>query len=101
MSIVTDSSGERPANVYAIHKLFKADAELETLYSANKGNYKALKEALIEEIEAFVAPMRERRENYAKDLDSVKKVLEEGSEKAREMAEKKMTAVREKVGVTI
>ena len=60
-----------------------------------------MERTLIEEIEAFVAPMRERRDNYAKDLDAVKKVLEEGSGRAREMAEKKMTAVREKVGVTI
>ncbi len=43
MSIVTDSSGERPENVYAIHKLFKSEEELATLYEENKGKYKVLK----------------------------------------------------------
>ena len=55
MSIVTDSTGERPENVYAIHKLLRHDEKLEKLYEEQRGNYKALKEALIEDIEALVA----------------------------------------------
>ncbi len=47
MRIVTDSSGEVPKNVYEIHKLFKTETELSSLYSENKGKYKILKEALI------------------------------------------------------
>src|SRR5579864_5984095 len=41
MSIVTDSNAESPSNVYNIHRLFRSEAELGTLYKANKGNYKA------------------------------------------------------------
>jgi len=99
MSIVTDSSGERPANVYAIHKLFKSEAELASLYEANKGKYKVLKEALIEDIERVVAPMRAKRDSI--DDRDVKRVLEEGSERARAIAQKKMEAVREKIGITL
>lgn len=99
MSIVTDSSGERPVNVYAIHKLFKSEAELETIYEANKGSYKALKDALIEDIEATIAPMREKR-NSLND-DDVRRVLLEGKEKARARASAKMEEVRKRVGVTI
>ncbi|MDO8548401.1 MAG: tryptophan--tRNA ligase, partial [bacterium] len=99
MSIVTDSSGDRPANVYAIHKLFKTEAELAALYDANKGNYKVLKEALIEDIEVLVGPMRQRRDAIT-DAD-VKKVLEDGAAKARAIASAKMSDVRQKVGVTI
>ena len=99
MSIVTDSSGERPANVYAIHRLLKSDAELASLYESKKGKYKELKEALIEDLDAFIAPMRERRNAYASDINKTLAVLEEGNEKARSEAEAKMNDVRRKVGV--
>ena len=99
MGIVTDSSGERPENVYNIHRLFKSESELSTLYSENKGKYKALKDALIEDIEAMIAPMREKRSSLT-DAD-VKDILRDGADRAREQAEKKMADVRQKVGVAI
>lgn len=99
MSIVTDSGGESPSNVYNIHLLLKSREELGPLYTANKGNYKASKEALIEDIEALVAPMRERRAAIS-DADIVR-VLQDGGSKARAIAATKMKDVREKVGVAI
>ena len=99
MSIVTDSAGDIPENVYAIHKLLKSEAELAPLYEANKGKYKTSKDALIEDIEALVAPMREKR-NSITDTE-VKKVLNEGSANARERAAIKMQDVRAKVGVSL
>jgi tryptophanyl-tRNA synthetase len=97
MGIVTDSSGERPENVYAIHKLIKNESELTPLYEEKKGKYKDLKEALIEDLEAFIAPKRAVRDGLT-DAD-VRKVLETGAAKAREVSEKKMLAVRKAVGV--
>jgi tryptophanyl-tRNA synthetase len=99
MSIVTDSSGDRPENVYAIHKLFKSDDELASLYEANKGSYKVLKEALIEDIESMVAPMRQKRDSITDE--QVRQVLKDGADKARAKASAKMEEVRKKVGVTI
>jgi tryptophanyl-tRNA synthetase len=99
MGIVTDSSGDTPTNVYALHKLVKSEAELASVYESNKGKYKNLKEALVEDLEAFIAPMRERY-NAISD-DEVRNVLKAGAEKARALAQEKMKAVREKVGVTI
>jgi tryptophanyl-tRNA synthetase len=99
MSIVTDSSGERPANVYAIHKLFRPEAELAPLYESNKGNYKALKEALIEDIEKVIGPMRAKRQAIGET--QVKKILQDGAQKARTLASAKMADVRQKVGVTL
>lgn len=99
MGIVTDSSGGRPENVYAIHKLLKSEAELNPLYEANQGSYKALKEALIEDIESLVAPMREKRDSITEA--DVAAVLKDGAERARERAAAKMIEVRKKVGVTI
>lgn len=54
MSIVTDSSGDVPTNVYAIHKLFKSEAELKDLYEEKKGKYKDLKEALLSDRKSVV-----------------------------------------------
>ena len=97
MSIVTDSSGERPENVYAIHKLFRTEDELTTLYEEHKGSYKTLKEALLEDITSTLTPLRERRESIT-DTD-VQNVLKEGAEKAHTQAAAKMAHVREHIGI--
>ncbi len=99
MSIVTDSGSDLPVNVYSIHKLFKSESELKPLYEANKGKYKALKDALIEDLEAFIKPLRERRALLALDQSKVTEVLKEGSRKANERASNKMRAVKEAIGV--
>ncbi|MBC7836403.1 tryptophan--tRNA ligase [Acetobacteraceae bacterium] len=99
MSIVTDSSGDRPEHVYAIHKLVRTENELAPLYEENKGSYKVLKEALIEDIENLIAPMREKRASISDE--DVKQILKDGAQKARERAEAKMKEVRQKVGVTL
>lgn len=99
MSIVTDSQGDVPTNVYAIHKLYKTEAELAPLYEANKGKYKALKDVLIEDIDSHIAPMREKRASITDE--DVKRVLKEGAEKARAIASAKMADVRQKIGVAL
>ena len=101
MSIVTDSSGERPENVYQIHKLFRDEASLDALYEEKKGKYKDLKEALIEDIEEFIAPLRERRKYFEQNPEEVLKILEDGGERARAVADEKMQEVREKIGVKL
>jgi tryptophanyl-tRNA synthetase len=104
MSIVTNSGPiegdwNKPENVYAIHKLIKSEKELEKIYEDNKGKYKVLKEILIDDLKNFIKPMRERREEIAKDLDFVNKVLEEGKEKAQKVASAKMAQVKKAIGV--
>lgn len=99
MSIVTDSDGERPENVYAIHRLLKTEEELRPIYKENEGRYGDLKKILIEDLETLLKPMREVRKNITDD--DVRKLLQKGKEQAGEYAEKKMEDVREKIGVTI
>lgn len=99
MGIVTDSEGDRPGNVYAIHKLFKTEEELEIIYTEHAGKYKNLKEALIEDIEAVVAPMRERRADIS-DAD-VKKILEQGAKEAKKKASEKMRDIRKRIGISL
>jgi len=101
MSIVTDSSGERPENVYAIHRLFKSESELASLYDENKGKYKILKEALISDLKAFIGPLREKRAQLEQDTEYVLDILKEGGKRAKQKAEKKMEAVREAIGVKL
>ena len=99
MSIVTDSSGEKPEGVYAIHKHFRSPDSLETLYREKSGSYKELKEALVEDIESVVAPMREKYDSISDD--DIRTILKEGNLKAREFASVKMHDVRTKVGVAL
>ena len=79
--------------------IFRTQDELEALYTEHAGKYKNLKEALIEDIEALVAPMREKR-NAITDAD-VKEVLQRGAERARERAHAKMMDVRTKIGIAL
>jgi len=99
MGIVTDSTGDRPENVFAIHQLFRDEDDLAKLYQEHIGKYKNLKEALIEDIDTLIAPMREVRDQIS-DAD-VRTVLEEGAVRARAQASAKMQDVRAKVGVSL
>ena len=101
MSIVTDSDGEVPENVYAIHKLFRSEEDLKKIYEEHKGKYKALKDALVEDIEAFVAPMRERRKEWEAKIPEALEILKKGGEKAKEIASAKMNQVRQNIGVDV
>jgi tryptophanyl-tRNA synthetase len=101
MGIVTDSSGERPEHVYAIHALIRPKAELDAIYEENKGKYKVLKELLAEDMKKFITPLRERRKHLAEDTDYVLDVLKDGGERAKLIAEKKMGEVRSAIGVKL
>lgn len=99
MSIVTDSDGDRPTHVYAIHNLLKSEAELEDLYEANKGKYGNLKKQLAADLDEWIAPMRTRRESITNDM--VKEVLAEGVKKAKAVSNPTLARVRDAIGISI
>jgi tryptophanyl-tRNA synthetase len=101
MSIVTDSGEGIPENVYNIHKLLRSEEELQNLYEEKKGKYKDLKEALLEDIEKLLEPMREKRAYWEEHLDEALEILKSGGEKMKLKASIKMSEVREKLGVTV
>jgi tryptophanyl-tRNA synthetase len=101
MSIVTDSSGGIPKNVYAIHKLVRSEDELKVIYKEKEGKYKELKELLVEDLEKFIAPLREKRKEFEKNIPEALAMLKTGGEKAKKIASKKMEEIREKIGVNI
>jgi tryptophanyl-tRNA synthetase len=99
MSIVTDSAGERPENVYAIHRLLKSAEELDGVYEAHKGRYGDLKKMLAADLETFVAPMREKRNNITDE--DVKAVLADGVARAKIVSNKTLEKVRQVVGIAL
>ena len=101
MSIVTDSGEGIPKNVYAIHNLLRPASELLPLYESKAGKYKELKELLIEDLEKFIAPLREKRKEFSRDIPKALAILKAGGEKAKKVASLKMDEVRKKVGVKV
>lgn len=110
MSIPTDSKSVEDKKdpdtdkVFALHKLFTSGPEYEELHDryTNGGiGYKESKEILIKNISAFIAPMREKRAEIAKDENMVLDILKEGGKKAQKIAGEKMEEVREKIGVKL
>ncbi len=99
MSIVTDSGADTPQNVYALHKLFKSEEELKDLYESNKGKYKVLKETLIEDIKAFIKPLRDKRNEIAKDRNIVKELLADGAKRANTKANETLNKAKINIGV--
>jgi len=110
MSIPTDSKGvaepkdPETNHIYNIHKLLLNEADREALalrYKNGGLGYKEAKDGLIEALEAFIKPMRERRTMLANDLDTVFDILKEGGRRASMRAEKKMVEIRKAVGVDV
>ncbi len=99
MSIVTDSAGDRPENVYAIHKLVRNENELSLIYEKNKGKYKILKEILLEDLNTYFATIRTRYETLKKDTDIVDDVLAKGKREAIAITDKKMEYVKRTIGM--
>lgn len=99
MGIVTDSDGDRPENVYAIHRLLKSAEELDPIYEEHKGRYGDLKKLLVEDLEALIAPMREKRDNISDD--DVKEVLADGVRRAKETSHVTLERVRSAIGISL
>lgn len=74
-------------------------AELKEQYQKGGLGDVKIKRYLNEVLEAELAPIRQRREKFAKDPDAVYEMLLEGSKKANEVANKTLQQVREAIGL--
>jgi tryptophanyl-tRNA synthetase len=108
MSIVTDSTtvadpkDPDKCNVFALYSLFASDDEKAAMaarYRAGGMGYGEAKIALLEKIDAFFGPFRERRKQLAQSPDLVEDALRQGARRARAEAQKTMALVREAVGM--
>lgn len=104
MSIPTDS--RRPEEeknpdeliLYQIHKLFNDSKELRERYAKGLG-YGDAKKQLIDDVIAFIAPMRERRKRYEDDPKLVEEILLKGAVRANDIAMEKLRKVYEATGL--
>ena len=108
MRIVTDSTPlEDPkdpdtCNVFALYRLFATDDERQTLaasYRAGNFGYGTAKKALADIYEKTFAPMRQRRDELAADLDTVEDILQAGAAKARAEARLTLDRARQAIGL--
>ncbi len=74
-------------------------AELKEHYQAGGLGDVKIKRYLNEVLEAQLGPIRQRREEFAKDIPSVYAMLKEGSQKANAVAEQTLAEVRAAIGV--
>jgi tryptophanyl-tRNA synthetase len=108
MSIVTDSKtvaepkDPERCNVFALYSLFATEEEKTALaarYRAGGMGYAEAKKQLLDKINTFFAPARERRRQLSQDPAFVDEVLRKGAQHARAEAQHTMTLVREAVGL--
>lgn len=109
MTAVTDAMGQvavdpaRPGitNLLTIFSLVtKEDVNAIAARYAGKG-YKEFKEDLAEAVVSFLSPLQERIKNFRDDETELKRILDHGAAQANEIANKKMDAVRARIGVAL
>jgi tryptophanyl-tRNA synthetase len=108
MSIVTDSTPvEAPkdpdsCSVFALYNLFATEEEKAALaarYRDGGMRYGDAKKMLLEKINAYFGPFRERRKQLAAHPERVEAILQRGAQRARAEARKTMALVRQAVGM--
>jgi tryptophanyl-tRNA synthetase len=98
----TDPGNPEICNVFAYHKIFSDE---ETIKRVDVGCRTAgigcieCKKWMYGHMEKVLGPIRERRKEIVESGVSVRQILAEGTQRARELAEKKMKEVREAVGI--
>ncbi|MFN3599274.1 MAG: tryptophan--tRNA ligase, partial [Aquificaceae bacterium] len=88
--------------VFFYHKLFSPKEriqEIERDCKSGKLGCVDCKRMMLEGLEAFLEPLREKRKEYEKDREKVREILKEGSQRARDIAQQTLQEVREKVKV--
>ncbi len=109
MKAVTDTGVTEPnqpksvgvANLFALMELVSKPETIvhfEEQYNAMKARYGDMKKQLAEDIITFTAPIREKIEAISKDDAYLRKVVEQGTEKARISADRTLKEVREAIG---
>lgn len=107
MGIATDSRGidepkDTESTLFKIHNLIlEGDAKdaLRKKYEEPGLSYKDAKQNLIEDLDAFIKPFREKKKELERNPNKVLKIYEKGSKKMKKVVKKKMKEVRSKVGL--
>ncbi|MFN6127686.1 MAG: tryptophan--tRNA ligase [Planctomycetota bacterium] len=95
MRISTDSRPMEDAkdpesdHLYQLYSLFATTEqreEVRAMYLRGGFGYGEIKKRLAEAADAFLEPLRQKRQQLVRDQDAVKKTLEDGARRAREVA---------------
>ena len=89
-------------NVYSLHKFFADTDQLTDIAAQCRGATRGCvdcKKILSGNIAEAFKPFRERAETYRQNPDEVRRVLDEGAEKARAIAAQTMAEVRHRMGL--
>ncbi len=101
---IDDKKNPDDYTLYNIYKLFASDVEDKEMCAMFKNGgvgYGDIKKVVTEKITKFITPLRERREEIAKDKEMILKMLKNNGEIARSNAREKIMEVRDKVGFNI
>lgn len=74
--------------------------EYKSRYEAGTVSDREMKEVLFEVLNAFLEPIREKRALYAQDKAYVSRIIQEWSNRAREIAQKTMQEVKDGLGIS-
>ncbi len=100
----TESGGEMTPGVqslFSLAKLFLSNiSEFEGSYQAGNLQFSSMKDALAEAISTELSAFQEKRKEFERDASSVDRYLKDGAEKAREIASKTTSEVKEKMGLS-
>jgi tryptophanyl-tRNA synthetase len=98
----TDPGRPEVCNVFTMHKIFSPAEEVAMIdvecRRAGIGCVEC-KQRYAANLNANLAPFRQRRAELARDLDYVQDVLDDGARRARVIAEETMVEVRKAVGL--
>lgn len=89
-------------NVFSLHRFFADEALLEDIATQCRGATRGCvdcKRILAENVAEAFAPFRERAAEFRRRPDTVREILDQGAIRAREMAERTMSEVRERMGL--
>jgi tryptophanyl-tRNA synthetase len=87
---------------FKLYALIAAPADVEDLrqgYLAGATGYRDAKQRLLEALQAYFGPFREKRAALEKDTSYVESVLREGAERAGAEIQETLDLVREAVGM--
>jgi tryptophanyl-tRNA synthetase len=93
---------ESVVNLFLLLRLV-ADSDVvskfEADYAAGTIRYGDMKKELAEGMVAFISPIREKAEAIRNDLPYLRRVMEQGADKARASAQETMKLAREAIGL--
>lgn len=102
----TEPNSDKPESIKNLFALMNVVSEKETVqffedtYANCTVRYGDLKKQLAEDIEKFVAPLRERIETITSDEKYLNKIMDMGKEKAHASSSATVKEVREIMGIS-